>query len=88
MMGAIDVLEYRNPLKTASRPGGLLKRRVALYNGLSTKLDDVIVQCPKCKALETLQFTAGTLTPCSKFSQREGRTYHDCGSDLPCRLHR
>jgi len=87
-MSGVAVLEYRNPLQVATNSGALLKRRVSLHKGLSTKLDDVIVQCPKCKALETLQFAAGTLTPCRKFSQREGMTYHDCGSDLPCRLHR
>jgi hypothetical protein len=27
------------------------------------------------------------LTPCRKFFQRDGKVYHDCGSNLPCRLH-
>jgi phage FluMu protein Com len=49
---------------------------------------DIMVQCPKCKTVETLQFVEDVLTPCRKFSQRDGRVFHDCGSDLPCRLHR
>jgi len=88
MMKNVAVLEYRKSFEVATRPGGYFKRRVRLYKGLSPKFDDVIVQCPKCKALETLQFVAGTLAPCRKFSQREGMTYHDCGSDVPCLLHR
>ena len=30
----------------------------------------------------------GADTPSRKFRQRDGRVYHDCGSELPCRLHR
>lgn len=48
---------------------------------------DVLVQCPKCKAVETLQFVGDTLTPSRKYSQREGQVYHDCGSQQPCRVH-
>lgn len=49
---------------------------------------DVLVQCPKCKTVETLQFVGDTLTPSRKFYQSDGRVYHDCGSEQPCRLHR
>ena len=48
---------------------------------------DIMVQCPKCKTVETLQFVENMLTPCRKFFQRDGKVYHDCGSNLPCRLH-
>jgi len=48
---------------------------------------DVLVQCPKCKTMETLQFIGPTLLRCRKFYQKDGRIYHDCGSDRPCRLH-
>ena len=47
---------------------------------------EVMAQCPKCKAVETLQFTGQTLLLCSKFKQVDGEVYHDCGSALPCRL--
>ncbi len=47
---------------------------------------DVMVQCPRCKAIETMQFVGGVMTPCRKFVQRAGLVYHDCGSTEPCRL--
>ena len=47
-----------------------------------------LAQCPKCKTVETLQFIGNTLSPSRKFRQKDGGVYHDCGSDLPCRLHR
>jgi len=49
---------------------------------------DILAQCPKCKTVETLQFIGRRLTPSRKFRQVEGRIYHDCGSQQPCRLHR
>lgn len=49
---------------------------------------DVFAQCPKCKTVETLQFVGDRLTPSRKFRQRDGRVYHDCGSDEPCLLRR
>ena len=49
---------------------------------------DIVAQCPNCKTVETLQFVEDRLTPCRKFSQKDGKIYHDCGSILPCRLHR
>jgi hypothetical protein len=49
--------------------------------------NDVLAQCPKCKTVETLQFVGQTMSPARKFSQKDGRVYHDCGSDKPCRLH-
>ena len=53
-----------------------------------TTPSDVLVQCPKCKTVETLQFVGSVLTPCRKFRQQDGLVYHDCGSERPCRLHR
>ncbi len=47
---------------------------------------DILAQCPKCKTVETVQVIGDMLTRCRKFSQREGRVYHDCGSEEPCRL--
>ena len=49
---------------------------------------DVLVQCPKCKTVETLQFIRGKLLPCPKFSQVDGKVYHACNSNLPCKLYR
>jgi hypothetical protein len=48
---------------------------------------ELLAQCPKCKTMETLQFVGSTLLRCRKFRQENGRIYHDCGSDQPCRLH-
>ena len=49
---------------------------------------DVLVQCPKCKTVETLQFVEGKLSRCRKFFEADGKVYHDCGSSQPCRLHK
>jgi hypothetical protein len=48
---------------------------------------DIMVQCPRCKTVETLQFVEDTLSPCRKFFQRDGKVFHDCGSEQPCHLH-
>jgi hypothetical protein len=51
------------------------------------KPQDVLVQCPKCKTVETLQFVEDRLIPSQKFSQKDNRIYHACGSNMPCRLY-
>jgi phage FluMu protein Com len=48
---------------------------------------EIVVLCPHCKALQTLQITGGQLTPTRKFTQDERHIYHDCGSRFPCRLY-
>ena len=48
--------------------------------------EELIAFCPKCKTLETLWFTGGTLMQTRKFAQKDSRVYHDCGSNEPCRL--
>ena len=48
---------------------------------------EVIVQCPKCKTMETVEVIGDTLLRCRKFYQRESDIYHDCGSTQPCILH-
>jgi phage FluMu protein Com len=50
--------------------------------------DELTVYCPKCKTLETLEFTKDGLTRTQKFTQENGGVYHDCGSSEPCRLYR
>lgn len=50
-------------------------------------MDELIVFCPRCKTLETLCFAEDVLVKTPKFSQQNGRIYHDCGSNDPCRLY-
>ena len=47
---------------------------------------ELVAFCPKCKTLETLWFTGDVLVQTQKFSQKDARVYHDCGSSEPCRL--
>lgn len=49
---------------------------------------DMMAQCPKCKSMETVQFINRTLSKRSRFFQKDGKVYHDCGSDRPCQLFR
>jgi hypothetical protein len=49
---------------------------------------ELTAQCPKCKTIESLQFVGMSLTRSRKFFQRDDKVYHDCGSVLPCHLHR
>ena len=49
---------------------------------------EYIAQCPKCKTMETIEIVDKELIPSSKFYQRGGNIYHDCGSNQPCILHR
>ena len=48
---------------------------------------EIVVLCPRCKALQTLQIAGGRLTPTRKFTQGGAHIYHDCGSVWPCRLY-
>lgn len=48
--------------------------------------DEVVAFCPKCTTLETLWFTGDVLVQTQKFSQKDARVYHDCGSNEPCHL--
>ena len=102
MTGTIGYTEsYRHWQDAASRDdlpalGNAVRNRWAAYSLLGQKATqfrfapkprDIMVQCPKCKTVETLQFVNDQLTPSRKFFQRDGKVFHDCGSDLPCRLH-
>ena len=49
--------------------------------------DEVVVQCPGCNTMETVEVVGDTLLRCKKFYQRERDIYHDCGSTQPCILH-
>ncbi len=55
---------------------------------LMPKPVDILAQCPKCKTVETIQVSGSTLLRCRRFFQVDGKVYHDCGSTLPCSLHR
>lgn len=48
---------------------------------------EVLSCCPKCKNLETLQFSDGSMIATKKYTQKSnGEVYHDCGSGKPCML--
>ena len=47
---------------------------------------DLMASCPGCAVFETLNFQGDSLMPTKRFSQRDGRVYHDCGTYEPCRL--
>lgn len=48
---------------------------------------EVVVFCPHCKALQTVQISGSRLLPTRKFHQEGARIFHDCGSTRPCRLY-
>jgi len=67
---------------TMQNPVGILPDK---YSRL---LDEVVVYCPNCKTLETLTLTRNRLATNRKFSLIDGRVYHHCGAEVPCRLYR
>jgi hypothetical protein len=48
---------------------------------------EVVVFCPKCKALQTVQISSSHLMTTRKLFQRGAYIFHDCGSTQPCRLY-
>ena len=85
-VNSIDVPVSASRTDLVSSSEGPAQRGRAVIRS-TPKSHEVLVQCPKCKTFETLQFAEDNLTPCRKFSQRDGKIYHDCGSELPCHLH-
>jgi len=81
-----EVLTGDNQLESVDWLEKIIDRQQNQKIHLIPVLDDVIVQCPKCRTLETLQFAGEIMSPSSKFSQKNGLVYHDCGSVSPCRL--
>lgn len=65
----------------------MLKQRETLKSKQVTE-DEVISFCPNCKEWETIWLKGSVLVPTRKFSQEDGRIYHDCNSNEPCRLFR
>jgi hypothetical protein len=57
-------------------------------SALDKRTGDLMAFCPSCKSFETVSFEKGALLSTRKFSQRGDLVYHDCGSELPCRLYR
>jgi hypothetical protein len=84
---SIDLQASDNHTKLASGSHCLAEHGSGLKVRFMPKPRDVIVQCPKCKTVETIEFVEDTLTPCQKFSQKDSKVYHDCGCELPCRLY-
>jgi hypothetical protein len=48
---------------------------------------EVMIFCPSCKAMQTVQISGSVLLPTRKFRQEGPFIYHDCGSARPCRLY-
>ena len=63
----------------------ITKKRVVAAAAQSS--GEAMAFCPTCKAFQTLWFADGKLTPTRKFSQLDGKVYHDCGSMTPCRIY-
>jgi hypothetical protein len=49
--------------------------------------EEVMVVCPRCKAMQSVQISGKQLLPTRKFTQVGPYIYHDCGSKIPCRLY-
>jgi hypothetical protein len=52
-----------------------------------TVFDDIVIFCPGCKAMQSVQISSKQLLPTRKFTQVGPFIYHDCGSNIPCRLY-
>ncbi len=48
---------------------------------------EVVAFCPKCKAIETINFSGSEIIPTRRYTQIKGNIYHVCGSTIPCRLY-
>jgi hypothetical protein len=48
---------------------------------------EVVAFCPKCKAMETINFNGPEIVPTRRYTQIKGNVYHVCGSTIPCRLY-
>ena len=63
-------------------------QEVSTLVGLKQSMSgEVVVFCPRCKALQTVQLNDDRLIPTRKFTQVGPYIYHDCGSIKPCRLY-
>lgn len=53
----------------------------------TSKTEEVMAYCPRCKALQTVWLNGNGLMPTLKFAQIGNKIYHNCGSTQPCRLY-
>jgi hypothetical protein len=58
-----------------------------LWDTTGDQTRELLVFCPGCKALETIDYGPNGLVPNHRFSQKEKKVYHYCGSNVPCRLY-
>lgn len=56
----------------------------ARLNG--ARMRTVMAHCPGCKEVATIDVIGAAMVPTRKFRQVGGKVFHDCGSELPCRL--
>ena len=63
------------------RASNIQKLEYGIWSG------EAVAFCPRCKALQTVWISDGTLMPTRKFNQIGSQVYHDCGSSQPCRLY-
>ena len=49
-------------------------------------MEEIVVYCPKCKAMETLWIMHDVIVKTQKYNQEAGHIFHDCGSNKPCRV--
>jgi hypothetical protein len=47
---------------------------------------DVVPFCPGCKVMETLSPNGEGILQTRRLIKRAGSVYHDCDSNIPCRL--
>ncbi len=82
----LNVIDTANPVVDKPFSSEVTKRNQAIrYEPVPY---DMLAQCPKCKSIETVQFVNNILTKRSRYFQKDGKVYHDCGSDRPCQLFR
>ena len=54
---------------------------------MSADVIELLASCPLCKTFETIWLNGHKLMPTQRFQQgKDGRIYHDCGSEKPCLL--
>lgn len=54
---------------------------------VNESIREVVAFCPRCKAMETVNFNTEGIIPTRRFTQKAGNVYHNCGSTVPCRLY-
>jgi hypothetical protein len=73
------------PVETTARSENAKGK--ALWIVKDQKDREVVAFCPSCKAMETITIHGREVALGRKFVLREGTIFHDCGSNVPCRLY-